>query len=203
MSLKSRKNKSQLKRLQKNQNLKRKRTTSFYCFLLIVFTLSFSNCQTKESSLSETEKSQLISEVDQLLTDWHQAASEANYQNYFGTMDSLSVFIGTDATENWDKAAFANFSKPYFDKGKAWSFSAIDRNIYSNNEGSILWFDELLDTWMGLCRGSGVVENTNGRLNIKHYVLSVTVPNDDIQRLINIKREKDSILTSNINSKNF
>ncbi len=118
-------------------------------------------------------------------------------------MDSLSVFIGTDATENWDKTAFANFSKPYFDKGKAWSFSAIDRNIYSNNEGSTLWFDELLDTWMGLCRGSGVVENTNGTLKIKHYVLSVTVPNDDIAKLIDIKREKDSLLTLKINSKNF
>lgn len=113
----------------------------------------------------------------------------------------MSVFIGTDATENWDKTAFSAFSKPYFDKGKAWSFSAINRNIYSNNDGSILWFDELLDTWMGICRGSGVVENNQGNLKIKHYVLSVTVPNNDIQQLIDLKKKKDSLILLSFSKK--
>ena len=148
--------------------------------LLLILVITFSSCKGEKPAFSELEKSQLITTTDQFLTDWHKAASEADYLNYFGKMDSVSVFIGTDATENWDKTAFAAFSKPYFDKGKAWSFTAIDRNIYANKEGSILWFDELLDTWMGLCRGSGVIEHHNGNLKIKHYVLSVTVPNDDI-----------------------
>ena len=175
---------------------KRRKTTNRFSwtFLLIVL-VAFSHCENSTPSITEAEKTQLIKNSDQFLNDWHIAAAEANYQNYFGKMDSISIFIGTDATENWDKTAFEAFSKPYFDKGKAWSFSALERNIYTNKTGSFIWFDELLDTWMGICRGSGVIENNNGNLKIKHYVLSVTVPNDDIQGLLALKKEKDSILT--------
>jgi hypothetical protein len=201
--LRTPKRKNQLKNyLQKNLNRKRKKTINVFGILLLIFAFSFSQCEKRESTLSELEKSELISNSNKLLTDWHLAAGEANYEKYFGKMDSISVFIGTDATENWNKTEFAAFSKPYFDKGKTWSFSAIDRNIYTNNTGSILWFDELLDTWMGLCRGSGVIEYKDGKLKIKHYVLSVTVPNDDIAQLINIKRAKDSLFISSFNSKN-
>ena len=52
-------------------------------------------------------------------------------------MTDKSVFIGTDAGENWDIKAFKSFSKPYFDKGQAWSFKAIDRNIYIYNDGTV------------------------------------------------------------------
>lgn len=180
--------------------LKRKRkTTNFSRWIfLLMFTLLFFNCETSTTSLSKDDKTKLISSTDEFLSNWHIAAAEANYQNYFGKMDSISVFIGTDASENWDKAEFESFSKPYFDQGKAWSFSALERNIYTNKDGSFLWFDELLDTWMGICRGSGVIENSDGKLSIKHYVLSVTVPNDNIQGLIELKKEKDLILTAQL-----
>ena len=86
------------------------------------------------------------------------AAAEANFDAYFGKMDTISVFIGTDASENWTKKEFSDFSKPYFDKGKAWDFKTLERNIYVNTSGDFVWFDELLNTWMGTCRGSGVLE---------------------------------------------
>jgi hypothetical protein len=60
--------------------------------------------------------------IDIFLNDWHNAASKANYKDYFSKMDSISVFIGTDATENWSKNEFQKFSKPYFDEGKAMGF---------------------------------------------------------------------------------
>ena len=179
---------------------KRKSNNSFLIYGLVI-SLLFFNCESPKTSLTQEEKTKLISSSDLLLTNWHKAAADANFENYFGAMDSISVFIGTDATENWTKTDFANFSKPYFDRGKAWSFSAIERNIYANDEGTFVWFDELLETWMGLCRGSGVIENSEGRLKIKHYVLSVTVPNDDIQALITLKKVKDSILTKQLNTK--
>ncbi len=164
------------------------------CFLLIVF----SSCNTVQNKISSKQKNEIIESSNKFIDNWHKAAAEANYSNYFDKMDSSSVFIGTDATENWPKKAFENFSKPYFDKGKAWSFTAIERNIYVNESGSLIWFDELLDTWMGICRGSGVIEIRNDQLKIKHYVLSVTVPNDDIQKLIAIKKDNDSILTNKL-----
>ena len=32
----------------------------------------------------------------------------------------------------------------------------LERHIYTSKSGDFIWFDELLDTWMGACRGSGV-----------------------------------------------
>ena len=48
---------------------------------------------------------------------------------------------------------------------------------------------------MGTCRGSGVLENDskNDSWKIKHYVLSVSIPNENIQQIIKLKKEKDSL----------
>jgi hypothetical protein len=172
----------------------RKRTRNIlritYIISLILTVLS--SCEAPKKEILDTEK--IIQNSNTFLDNWHKAASDADYSNYFDKMDSISVFIGTDATENWPKKEFESFSKPYFDKGKAWSFTAIERNVYVNEDGTFIWFDELLDTWMGICRGSGVLEMKNNKLTIKHYVLSATVPNDEIQKVIAIKKVTDSLL---------
>ncbi|MEM9649041.1 MAG: nuclear transport factor 2 family protein [Bacteroidota bacterium] len=133
-------------------------------------------------------------EINKLLDAWHLSAAQANFESYFGKMTKDGVFIGTDATENWQNEEFRSFSKPYFDQGKAWSFTAVERNIYVNDEANCAWFDELLDTQMKLCRGSGVLKKENGQWKIAHYVLSIAVPNENVTELIEIKKEKDSIL---------
>ena len=162
-----------------------------------MFTLLFFNCKTSTTSLSEDDKTKLISSTDEFLSNWHIAAAEANYQNYFGKMDSISVFIGTDASENWQNEDFRAFSKPYFDRGKAWSFTTIERNIYVDKSGNFAWFDELLDTRMEICRGSGVLSKENGKWKIKHYVLSITIPNEDVDQVSALKKEKDSLFMLN------
>lgn len=136
--------------------------------------------------------------INKLINNWHKAASDANFDNYFNAMDKNSVFVGTDANEVWNKKTFKNFSKPFFDKGKAWSFKTLQRNIYLHSSLNIAWFDETLQTWMGICRGSGVVEKTNNIWKIKHYVLSVTVPNEDIKPIVEIKKERDSLFLKNL-----
>lgn len=150
---------------------------AFFCFFI-------SGCK------STTNDKQTINQV---MDQWHESAAKADYQSYFDAMTNNAVFIGTDAGENWSKEAFQSFSKPYFDNGKAWSFKALDRNIYFSESGDIAWFDELLDTWMGTCRGSGVLERSADTWKIKHYVLSVCIPNDDIQEVIAVKSVNDSI----------
>ena len=132
------------------------------------------------------------------MDNWHKAAAEANYENYFGLMTEDAIFIGTDATENWNYTAFKEFSKPYFDKGKAWSFESIERNIFLADNKKTAWFDELLDTQMKLCRGSGVLKKENEEWKIVHYVLSIAVPNDKVSQLIELKKESDSILTNKL-----
>lgn len=159
-----------------------------YIPILLLLFFSCNNLQPKK-----VDDGSLKNSIHTVLDNWHQAATDANFEDYFSKMDSISVFVGTDASENWKKSAFKNFSKPYFDKGKAWSFTPKDRNIYIDKSGKFAWFDELLETWMGACRGSGVLELKNNVWLIKHYVLSVTVPNDDIQKIIAVKKEKDSV----------
>ena len=139
--------------------------------------------------------------INKVLDDWHLAASNADFDSYFSKMTTDGVFIGTDATENWQNAAFKEFSKPYFDKGKAWSFTAVERNIYINKAGDFAWFDELLDTQMKLCRGSGVMKKENGQWKIAHYVLSIAVPNENVKELIQIKKDKDSLLLLQLKKK--
>ncbi|WP_420603172.1 nuclear transport factor 2 family protein [Flagellimonas sp.] len=139
--------------------------------------------------------------IAQILDDWHLAAANADFDSYFGKMTHDGVFIGTDATENWQNKAFKEFSKPYFDRGRAWSFTAVERNIYINEAGDFAWFDELLDTQMKLCRGSGVVKKENGQWKIAHYVLSIAVPNENVAELIQIKQEKDSLLLLELKKK--
>jgi hypothetical protein len=128
------------------------------------------------------------SEINLVLNNWHKAAADANFNSYFDAMADDAIFIGTDATENWNKPAFIQFAKPYFDKGKAWNFTSLERNIYFSSDKKTAWFDELLNTQMKICRGSGVlVVDKNGNWKIKHYVLSMTIPNDHTDEVVKIK----------------
>lgn len=171
----------------------------FFLFLLPV--LLCSCVYTKEKIVKNENPSPINAEkareeINLTLENWHEAAAEANFQAYFEYMSEDGIFIGTDASENWNIEEFKNFSKPHFDKGSAWDFSTLERNIYTAENGEIAWFDELLDTWMGICRGSGVMVQEDKEWKIKHYVLSVTIPNDNINEIVKINKEIDSSLIS-------
>ena len=127
-------------------------------------------------------------EINNFLDQWHRAAAEADANIYFGSMADSSIYIGTDATERWTKQAFWEFSKPYFDKGKAWNFKPYDRQLHVDQSGNVIWFSELLDTWMGVCRGSGIVEKINGQWKIRQYHLSVTIPNDNMPEFLELMK---------------
>lgn len=126
-------------------------------------------------------------EIGRFLNEWHNDASRADMQAYFDKIDEAGIYIGTDATENWTKQAFYDWSKPYFDKGKAWSFQADERNIYLSEDQKMAWFDEKLRSSSGPLRGSGVLIYRNGNWKILHYVLSLPVPNEkfnDVMKVI-------------------
>jgi len=117
---------------------------------------------------------------------WHKAAGNANAEAFFGFMDSTCIYLGTDAGERWSKEEFSKFAKPYFDRGKAWDFKPRNRHIMYSGDKQLAWFDELLDTWMGTCRGSGVTEYKNGNWRLLQYNLSVMVPNEKIKKVIEV-----------------
>jgi ketosteroid isomerase-like protein len=131
------------------------------------------------------------SELDKLVDAWYLAASNASFDSYFEVVTDDFVFLGTAPGERWTKDQFAAFSKPYFDKGKAWDFKASNRNWNYSSNGKTAWFDEDLDTWMRGCRGSGVLVKKKGKWKIAYYNLTVLIENEKMKSFIELR---DAIL---------
>ncbi len=151
--------------------------------ITLILILTFSCKSTKQVNSKINNKTN----IETVLNNWHLAAANTDFNTYFGLMANDAIFIGTDASENWNKKDFKTFSKPYFDKGKAWSFKSLERNVFLNKGKNIAWFDEILETQMGLCRGSGVLKKTTNGWKIKHYVLSISIPNQNVSEIVKIK----------------
>ena len=139
-------------------------------FLIVVASLACASAP-RRSSLDDQRA------IGAALDDFHDAAARADEERYFAHFAPSGVFLGTDATERWDVAAFRAFAHPFFARGKAWSFHATRRSAVVRGETA--WFDEDLATdTLGPARGSGVLVLRDGRWLLEQYVLSVTVPND-------------------------
>lgn len=133
--------------------------------------------------------------IASMLDSFNIAAANADFNGYFSFFTDSAVFIGTDATEYWTKPTFMVWAKPYFDKKKTWDFKAVKRNIYFGSDPNLAWFDELLNTQMKICRGSGVVVRQNGKWKVREYILSMTIPNERINDALKAKAPiEDSLL---------
>jgi hypothetical protein len=152
-----------------------------------IFLLAVTGCNEPSSEIqtqsTATDKEQIIATLDQ----FNEAAANADFNTYFDFFTDDAVFIGTDATENWNKKKFMIWAKPHFDKKKTWNFKSMDRHIYFANGNNLAWFDELLNTKMKICRGSGVLIKQGNEWKIQQYVLSMTIPNNLSDTVIKIK----------------
>lgn len=168
----------------------------FFSFASMIVLIACSHVKTEDTASSDPaqqEEAELLTlgeldsdHIDQLMDNWHLAATNADAQTYFGLMAKEAIYLGTDKTERWTKEEFMGFATPYFDKGKAWSFSAHDRHITIDPSGEVAWLDEQLDTWMGPCRGSAVLVLKDGNWLITHYDLSYMVDNDQMDAVIKL-----------------
>jgi len=120
--------------------------------------------------------------VERTIDAFHNAAHRGNFQAYFDAQTLDSVFLGTDATERWTRDEFEAFSRPYFGDGHGWTYRPRDRFVMFNADGTVAWFDELLDNdKLGECRGTGVLElESDGQWRIAHYSLTIPIPNDAV-----------------------
>ena len=166
-------------------------------YTLILFVLGFSLFSAQSKTPFEKEKT----EISTMLDAFNVAAAKADYKTYFEFFAEESTFIGTDATENWNKADFKVWAKPFFDRGKAWNFTALERHVFFDATGKTAWFDELLDTQMKICRGSGVMVKVGKEWKVKHYVLSMTIPNDNVDEIIKIKAPIEDVLITKLKKK--
>jgi len=161
--------------------------------IVIIIPLLFFTIACKKEVKLDNQKTAIHTVLD----NWHKAAATSNFEKYFSYLSDDAIFIGTDASENWKKKDFKKYCEPYFKDNNTWDFKPIQRHVYINNH--IAWFDELLDTHMGICRGSGVLQQNNSVWKIKHYVLSIAIPNDDVDQVVLLKMKKDSIYINTLN----
>jgi len=146
----------------------------------------------KISSVVDTRYSSCVekdreSTLDSMMNAWHHAASKGDEHVFFETMKPGGIYIGTDPTELWTAEEMELWAKEYFERDTAWHFTPIERNWYFSEGANVAWFDELLDTWMGVCRASGVMEKRGQGWQLRHYHLSVTVLNEKMDELLKIK----------------
>lgn len=163
-------------------------------YSILFFIIIFLGCS--PPNRSQLKNHQIVT-IDQLISNWHQDAANANLGGYMRLMDSSFVYVGTDASEKWTKDEFSTFCKPYFDQNKTWDFKSIDRTINISADQNSAWFYEILQTHMGTCRGSGILELKNKQWKLRQYVLSLAIPNEKMSEVKKLIYHNDSIFQSN------
>jgi hypothetical protein len=168
-----------------------------------ILSIVFFSCSTPaetpklDAATMEADKAQ----IGAMLDSFNAAAARSDYDGYFSFYTDDAIFIGTDATEHWDKLAFMVWAKPYFDKKTTWNFTVLERNIFFGDHADIAWFDELLNTQMKICRGSGVVVKKDNVWKVQQYVLSTTIPNSLIDTVVSIKAKEEDAIISKLKGK--
>ncbi len=172
-----------------------------HIIILTSCTLLFFACVTSPKNAPVVDTANETKLINAMLDSFNRAAAGADFNSYFNFYTEDAIFTGTDATERWDKPAFMAWAKPIFQKGRAWDFTALKRHIYFDSTGRLAWFDELLNTQMKICRGSGVLVKQNNpstgaqEWKVQQYILSTTIPNDLMDSVISIKaRLEDSLI---------
>ncbi len=135
----------------------------------------------------------LVKQVNAFVDGWHDDAAHAR-MGYFDKMAPDGIYIGTDRSELWQREAFREWGRKYFEgKKSAWTFHATRRNVYASPDGKLIWFDELLDTEnMGHCMASGVLRRTAAGFEIVHYQLSVAVPNEVVDQVTGLIKKAEA-----------
>ncbi len=128
------------------------------------------------SALAADPDSEFRQQVNAFVDSWHDDAANTR-PGYWDKFTPEAVFIGTDKSEVWSYKEFKAWAKRFWDRKKAWSFTAQKRNVYFSPDKKYVWFDEQLNTQMGTCQASGVLRNTGQGFLIEHYQLSLAVPN--------------------------
>ncbi|MCO6498359.1 MAG: nuclear transport factor 2 family protein [Chitinophagaceae bacterium] len=171
-------------------------------FALFFVLFAFSKSRTAEhhpAILTQEDETEIINKT---LDSFNLAAAKADFNSYFNFYMPDAIFTGTDATERWNKDEFMAFAKPYFDRGRAWSYTSLERHIYFDETGKLAWFDELVNTQMKICRGSGVMVKQPNGWKLKQYILSTTVPNDLMNELVQKKAAAEDVIIEKFKAKN-
>ncbi len=141
---------------------------------------------TRSTSSCPTSPEDIEGRLNALIDNWHRAAARADADTFFGAMAEDGVYIGTDANERWLRDEFRAWAKDAFERDSAWAFEPKERHLEIAPDGSIAWWDEILETWMGPCRATGILKLSSQGWKIQHYQLSVTLPNEKMPQFLEL-----------------
>lgn len=161
--------------------------------LVLILCLTFFSCGVNpgDTSQKKVNTDEAGAQIHSLLDEWHQAAATADEEKFFGTMSEEAIYLGTDKTERWKRDELREWSKKAFEREKAWAFTPYNRQLYFSEDGRTAWFEELLETWMGPCRGSGVLIYRDSIWKLEHYNLAMLIDNEDVQAVLSIIQQPD------------
>lgn len=130
--------------------------------------------------------------VSDVLDAFHDAASRADGARYFDLFAEGGVFIGTDPGERWTLAEFREYARPFFQRGRGWTYVPMERHVRVSRDGSTAWFDEMLhNDGLGLTRGTGVLVREGGSWRVAQYHLTIPVPNALAGDVVEMIREHE------------
>ena len=115
-----------------------------------------------------------------VLDAMHAAESAADGQTLFSLFTEDASYLGTDVSERWSIEAFEAYAAPYFEQGRGWTYTPLERNLTLAPHPCrcVVWFDEVLDNAAyGTARGTGVIILTEGGWRIGQYALTFPIPN--------------------------
>lgn len=157
-------------------------------FLFILF--SCNTERTVDKELIEATKTK----INGVIELWHLNVHKAKYEEYFNAMSENAMFYGTDVNEVWTKQQLKKHMKPYFDRKATWWFKTINREVYLNKYNDVAWFNEIVDTWMGICRCVGILTlNEDNEWKIESYTTTLTIPNENLGKVIKMNKKIDSV----------
>lgn len=128
-------------------------------------------------------------QVHEMLNSFHTAASKADFKGYFGHFTEDGVFLGTDPGERWTVEQFKGYTKPYFDKGRGWTYISVARNVTMPFKNTAIFDETLENKSYGTCRGTGVAIKTKDGWKISQYSLSIPIPNKLARSFVDQIRE--------------
>lgn len=113
------------------------------------------------------------------MDDLHDAADKGDSIRYLNHFAKDGVFMGTDDWERWPYAEFAEYVNSRFKDGEGWSYKPVKRFTNFSDDQTMAWVDEILESekW-GRFRGTAVLANTDMGWKLKHYSMTMLVPNE-------------------------
>lgn len=163
-----------------------------FLLLLVIPLLSVTRLCAEELSRSAVKKAKAA--IDIVLNDWHAAAAQSDEERYFKHMAPEAVFIGPDEKERWEKDDFRKWAHPGFQERMIWQFTAYNRTITVAPEGTVAWFDELVNmSGSGTGRGTGVMVKQGDTWTIAQYSLSLPIPRlvfNEVLAVVNTQKPK-------------